>query len=555
MRRARPSRPLHRTLAGIALAALLLSGCIAGSEGGSDGGSASSDSAASDGGSGDGTGDGTADERALAETGVSAAVLDVDPAEDAAYAAYYDQDIVWTGCDEEAQALATTSVQCASITVPVQWDDPTAGDMDIAILRVAASGGASEGSLLVNPGGPGVSGVDFVAQVGALYFGADVRSSYDIIGFDPRGVSRSAGIRCLSDAETDEYRADTYDATTAEGMQTSIDWMARIADACEENSGDVLPYLDSLSAARDMDVLRAALGDDALHYLGFSYGTYLGSLYADTYPERVGRMVLDGVLDPSIDLNEFGAGQAAGFQETAVAFGEYCLAQDSCPFDGPTGEDAAAQLTAFLDGIAEDPLPTGDPDRPLTGSLAVTGMRFFMYADENWPYALDALNAAVAGDGSTLLRYADAADGRNDDGTYANNALYAVNAINCLDHPGVADRDWQLEETQRLLEEYPDAGFSAYAQALCDQFPFQPVRDPAPVTASGSDLIVVVGTTHDPATPYAWSVSLDEQLENSTLITADGYGHTAYGRNGGCVENAVDAYLVDRTAPEEGLTC
>ncbi len=178
-----------------------------------------------------------------------------------------------------------------------------------------------------------------------------------------------------------------------------------------------------------------------------------------------------------------------------------------------------------------------------------------MYADEYWTYALSAVVDAVHGDGSTLLYYADSADGRTADGSYSNNSVFAFNAINCLDHPGVADRDWQLEETQRMLEAYPDAGFTAYAQALCDQWPDQPVRDPAPVSAAGSDLIVVVGTTHDPATPYAWSESLDDQLENSTLITFDGYGHTAYGRSGGCVEEAVDAYLVDGTAPEEGLTC
>lgn len=557
MQRTRSRRGALRVLAGAAATAVLVSGCslLDGGADGADGRSGGSDAgSASDGGSGTGGDDGST--TALAELGTSHAQdLPSDPAQDSAYADFYDQDAVWEGCGQDVlDEAAVQGLQCTTVKVPKAWDDPSAGDVEISLVRLPATGEA-KGSLLTNPGGPGGSGVDFLAQSGDYLFSQKVRENFDLISFDPRGVSRSEGIECLDDSQTDEYRADTYDGGTPEGLTKSLDWMQKISDACEKSSGDLLPYLDTYSAARDMDVLRSAVGDDSLNYLGFSYGTYLGATYADLYPDRVGRFVLDGVMDPSLTGDQIVEGQAKGFQQATEQFAKFCIEREDCPLTGSTPEEATKELTALLDSISDDPISTKDPDRPLTGALATAGVQMMMYSDEYWSLGVQALSDASDGDGSTLLALADLSAGRQDDGSYKGNDLFAINAVNCLDHPGVASLDWQKQESARLLKEYPAAGMTDYSQAMCDTWPVKPLREPADVHAKGSDQIVVIGTTRDPATPYAWAKSLDSQLENSTLITFDGDGHTAYGRSGGCVEDAVDAYLVDGTSPEKGLTC
>ncbi|MCL6422319.1 alpha/beta hydrolase [Brachybacterium sp. JHP9] len=545
-------RAALRAMTAAIAGALLLAGCdllpvSGGDDGASDGGSASSSATASPGGSGS--------DLPLAELGTSAAMdLPTDPATDPAYEAFYSQRVQWGPCEADVTADASQAVECGTVRVPLAWNDPSGQTIDLAVVRVAA-GGEAKGSLFVNPGGPGASGVDFVAQNASYIFSQPMRQEFDIIGFDPRGISRSAGIECLDDAQTDEYRADTYDGSTDEGLARSVEWMKKIAAACEEHSGAVLPYLDTYSAARDMDVLRSAVGSEKLDYLGYSYGTYLGSSFADLYPERVGRFVLDGVMDPSITGDELTEGQAGGFQHAIEQFVGFCLEQQECALRGPSVEEGVEQLEALMDSIAENPIQTSDPDRPLTGALASAGLSLLLYGDENWSFGVTGLNAAANGDGTLLLMFADLGAERSDDGTYTGNALYSILAVNCLDHPGIADFAWQQKETERLLEKYPAAGITAYSQTMCDQWPVKPLRAPAEIHAPGSDLIVVIGTTGDPATPYQWAQSLDAQLDNSVLLTFEGDGHTAYGRSGGCIEAAVDAYFLQGTAPADGLTC
>jgi pimeloyl-ACP methyl ester carboxylesterase len=423
------------------------------------------------------------------------------------------------------------------------------------MVRLKASGD-SQGSLFVNPGGPGGSGVDMVAGSGEAMFSDDLRAGYDIIGFDPRGISRSDGIECLDDAQTDEYLSDTYDGTSEEGLDKSVEWMKRIAAACEKNSGEILPFMDTYSAARDLDVLRTSVGSEKLDYLGFSYGTYLGSTFADVYPERVGKFVLDGVMDPSLNGEQITEGQAAGFDHAYEQFAAYCLEQgEDCPLKGPDAADGKQQLSDLLDSIADQPLDSGDPDRPLTGALASSAVMTLMYQDELWDFGISALGQAANGDGSQLLLLADLSNGREDDGSYTGNGSYSIMAVNCLDHPAPASLEYQKQKTAELLEKFPEVGFTAYDQTLCDQWPVQPMREPAPISASGAPTIVLIGTTGDPATPYTWAESLNKQLDDSVLLTFEGNGHTAYGRSGGCIEEAVDGYFLEDTIPEDGLTC
>ena len=539
---ARPRR-LSRLAAAAAATILLMAGCT-GPDAAQDDGDGASD------GGGSSAAPGPApDGPALEELGTSAAVgLPADPAEDPAYADYYGQEIEWGPCED----VEGPDVECGTIDVPLVWNDPEAGDIQIAVGRIAASG-ERIGALVTNPGGPGGSGVNYLESMPYLV-SPEVRSAYDLVGFDPRGVNRSGGIECLRDEETDDYLAAGGGSDPEAAAQLAEEWGTRVAEACEANSGDVLPYLDTYSAARDMDVLRAAVGSEQLDYLGYSYGTYLGASYAELYPSRVGRFVLDGGVDPTSTRNEFAAGQAEGFERATEAFLADCLeAGEGCPFKG-SEEDAKQQLLAFFASVDSHPLDSGDPQRPLTGSLARSAVLLLMYDDGLWSYGRDALSAAMSGDGSLLLSISDMSSERSAEGTYRTNGTYAITAVNCLDRPGIAEEEWVAQEAERLAEEFPTFGPSLGGNG-CAQWPVPPLREPAPIAAAGADPIVVIGTTGDPATPYQWSQSLAEQLESGVLLTFEGNGHTAYGRSGGCIEEQVDAYLLEGTVPEDGSTC
>ncbi|MGP9539594.1 alpha/beta hydrolase [Brachybacterium sp. AOP43-C2-M15] len=538
---ARPRRLLARLAAAAAASLLVLSGCTigdgrSGSEGSDDGGAADAPGAEED-----------ASDRE--ELGTSAATdLPADPAEDPAYAEYYAQEIEWGPCE----GVAALRVECATLTVPLAWDDPAAGDIELAVGRIAATGERA-GALVTNPGGPGVSGVNYLESMPYL-ISEEVAEAYDLIGFDPRGVQRSAGVECLDDEETDEYLSDTAEMGSTESDELGEKWAARVAESCEANSGDVLPYLDTYSSARDMDVLRAALGSEQLDYLGYSYGTYLGASYADLYPQRVGHFVLDGAVDPTLTREQYAAGQAEGFEGAVEAFLADCLeAGEGCPFHG-TVPEAAQQLRDLLDGIDAEPLSTADPQRQLTGALARGAVLTLMYEDGLWEQGRDALAGAMEDDGTVLLSISDRSNERSLDGTYRTNATFAIAAVNCLDRPGPADEEAAEQQAQRVAEEFPTFGPMLGGDG-CARWPEPPVREPAPIAAEGSGPIVVIGTTGDPATPYPWAEGLAEQLEEGVLLTFEGNGHTAYGRSGGCIEEQVDAYLLLDTVPTDGLRC
>lgn len=547
-----------RLATALAASALVLAGCgvlpfgggtgTGGSDGGASSSASSTDGSASGGsaGGGNGTSDG-----ALPQAGTShAAGLKTDPAEDQAYASYYGQSIDWQPCADYAGA------QCGTLTVPKAWDDPSAGDLELAMVKAPATGQRT-GTLFMNPGGPGGSGVSFVGDSATMIVGSDVREKYDMVGFDPRGVAGSSPVRCLDDAQTDEYLSATYDMTTPEGLEEGRTWAKTVADSCAQNSGDLLEYVDTLSAARDMDVMRAAVDSEKLDYLGFSYGTYLGATYADLYPSRAGRMVLDGAIDPTLTGDQIAEGQAGGFEVATERFAAWCVEQGSetCPLKGDATQ-GVQQIRDFFAATSEQPVATDDPQRPLTGALARSGVLVGLYNDENWPYVAQGLQEAMTGDGALLLQLADMSSERDADGTYASNGNFAITAVNCLDHPAVEDEAWMKEDSARMAQEYPTFGpMLGYNGLTCGAWPAGPLREPAPLDAKGSGPILVVGTTYDPATPYPWAQALAEQLDDGHLITWNGDGHTAYGRSGGCVEDAVDQYLLAGTVPAEGLTC
>ncbi len=467
----------------------------------------------------------------------------------AALRPYYGQKLSWHGC-------APQGFECATMRVPLDYGHPSAADdLKLSVSRKRATGpGDRLGSMLVNPGGPGGSAIDYLHDA-ALHFPAPVRARYDMVAVDPRGVARSEPVRCLTDAQMDAFtQVDTDPENQAE-----IDAVAtadkEFADGCEQYSPKLLPHVSTVESARDMDVLRALLGDSKLTYVGKSYGTFLGATYAGLFPSRVGRLVLDGAMDPSISSLDMSRGQAAGFETAFESFTRDCVAHTDCPL-GRNTQAAGAYIDNFLKGLRTHPLPTGQ-SRHLGEALGTTGLVAAMYSRQMWPLLREALKAANAGDGTTLLALSDQYYDRDRTGKYSN-LMYANAAVNCLDLPPAAKNPAEVQSALpafRKASPHFGADF-AWLSLSCGPWPVQPTGRPQRIEAKGAAPIVVVGTTRDPATPYAWARSLAGQLSSARLVTYEGDGHTAYVNAGSdCVDTAVNAYLLESRPPQNGLRC
>ncbi|MDR2252767.1 MAG: alpha/beta hydrolase [Bifidobacteriaceae bacterium] len=463
---------------------------------------------------------------------------------------------VWEQTVEWERCTVTTGAQCATVLAPLDWADPEGETIELALARVEATDSDQRiGSLVINPGGPGGSGKSYLGSI-LPRIGAEVRERFDIVGFDPRGVGDSSAVTCYkTTAERDAYYAATW-PKTVEGLAESVDVVKPFADACAANTGPLLGHVDTISSAKDMDLLRALLGDEKLNFLGFSYGTFLGATYAELFPQNVGRMVLDGALDPSVSADLHEVEQAAGFEAALDAYLDDCLAGSYCPFSG-TKAEALEEIHEALKEIQAKPIAIPDGDgRDLTAPLAINGIVVTLYDDLTWSLLTTALfDLLDEGDGSYLLWLSDLYLERSL-GQYSSNQMEAFIAINCLDARLSADPAAVEKHARDLAAASPTIGeFWSYSEMQCEVWPYPQVGEPHPVSAPGAEPIIVIGTTGDPATPYQGALALAEQLESSVLITFEGEGHTAYGRSNDCVEGAVDRYLVDGTPPTQDLTC
>lgn len=471
----------------------------------------------------------------------------VTAAPDPSLQGYYDQRLGWAACDV---------YECADLRVPVDYADPGAGDLAVRVLRVKAQDqGKRIGSLVVNPGGPGGSGVDYAAAADRIV-GAPVRRYFDVVGFDPRGVARSSPIDCLSDRDLDTFLGTDPtpdDAAEQQGLLTAAKTMAA---GCEAKSPELLPHVSTVDAAKDMDVLRAALGDAQLNYLGKSYGTFLGSTYADLFPKRVGRFVLDGVVPPDLTSAEMGEGQARGFELATRAYVQSCVDDGDC-VAGDSVDVGMQWLRDFLKRLDANPLPSGDPAVPrLTEAWASLGLGQALYDQGSWGTLTDALREAKAGSGAGLMALANGYADRDPGGGYTGNLLEVIYAVNCLDRPDSPDLQAYEQYSRDFATTAPTWGpMLAWGALPCGVWPVRGGSPPHEIHAEGSNTIVVVGTTRDPATIYEWSRRLADQLSNAVLISRDGDGHTAYQRHNDCVDNAIDGYYVQGTIPEDGLKC
>ncbi len=488
----------------------------------------------------------TSDEPELPEASLSPSPVEsADPEEEAApdLTRYYEQELDWERCAGQ---------DCAQLEVPLDYADPDGETITLEVLRVRARDRDRRvGSLVVNPGGPGGSGVDYASNA-AAYFGPELLRAFDVVGFDPRGVGRSTPLDCLPDAQLDVLVAADPDPDTAAEVARSDRLVRRLGQGCLERSGALAEHMSTAEAARDIDVLRAALGDAELSYFGASYGTFLGATYADLFPDRVGRMVLDGALDPSLSTLELNLVQAEGFETALRAYVRNCVDRGGC-FLGGSVDVGTRRIRQLLDEVERRPLPADG--RELAVGNAVLGVWAPLYNEDYWDILDTALRSAFGGDGAPLLSLSDAYVSRGSDG-FLNNSLEALYAVNCLDHDDSIPSSEVEQYLPRFLEASPTFGrIFAYGLSGCAQWPVRTGRVPEEIAAEGAAPILVVGTTRDPATPLEWAEALADQLESGVLVRRDGDGHTGYLAGNECVDSAVESYLVSGTVPDGTVDC
>ncbi|MFI1395141.1 alpha/beta hydrolase [Streptomyces sp. NPDC020681] len=524
-----------RVRAGALAAALLLAGAAAGCDSGGD-------TAGADG-----------KDSAAPSASSSAQGKPAPPASSPLPTALTGQKLDWKSCEAPTKANGSYAEKpgkqwkCATLKAPLDYRKPAGETIGIALIRSKAEDRSERiGSLLFNFGGPGGSGV--ASLPGAAEGFGTLHSRYDLVGFDPRGVAESSAVVCRDSKQSAaSFRIDFTPDTPAEEKKY-LDDATAFGAGCAKRSGKVLPHVGTANAARDMDLIRQVLGDDKLHYLGFSYGTELGGVYAHLFPAKAGRLVLDAVVDPTADYAGHSRNQALGFQR---ALENYFKSR------GISAKDGTARVVKLLDELDRRPLPT-DEGRTLTQSLALTGIILPLYSEEQWGVLTKALDEAEAGDGTRLLLMAESYNGRDENGTYGTQD-HSQRAISCADVKG---RVTAAEVKSRHLAEFTKVSpvFGPYLAwdlaGWCADWPVPGESETPEVAAKGAAPILVVGTTGDPATPYEGAKRMADELGAGVgvLLTNKGEGHGAYG-NGACVTRTVDEYLLDGKIPANGKTC
>ena len=476
---------------------------------------------------------------------------------------FYSQKVEWYDCVAAAgveRSAEKTGFQCAKVAVPLDYSQPGGQTIEIAMKKHLATGSTRQGTLFVNPGGPGASGVDSVGATATTTF-AGVQRAYDIIGFDPRGIGSSTAITCSTEAEAKAMEG--VSPVDAAGAPVAFEKRATVmserfkqleADcASRTKPTELLDHVDTVSVARDLDVLRALSGDQKLNYAGFSYGTYLGAHYAELFPANTGRMVLDGALDPSLSLSEHIRGQARGFERALRNYVTWCQSGQNCPFSGDA-DAGVKQIGDIFNSADQSPVPSSDANRPVTGADMKQVVSVMLYSTEtSWSVLNEAFGQVVnQKDASAFRSIADQLDAQPPVNTGANIA------INCRDYQVEGDMaTWkaQSEALQKISPRF--ASTFDGAELGCQAWGHTGPQPSKKLHAKGAAPILVIGTTGDPATPYEDAVSLADQLDSGQLLTWEGNGHTAYASSGRgpCVIKAVDTYLLTGTMPKKGLTC
>jgi pimeloyl-ACP methyl ester carboxylesterase len=452
-------------------------------------------------------------------------------------AAYYAQELQWKSCYE--------NYQCTDLLVPIDYRELKTGTFTISVLKYPTTGAKKLGSLIVNPGGPGGSGVDY-AYAAEYLFNPAILEAYDIVGFDPRGVGRSEPIICLSDKELDaNYASDSKPDNEQEFAQTLIE-SKNFIQQCEEKNKHLTSF-STANAARDMDILRQAVGDKQLNYMGKSYGTFLGTLYAQFFPDKVGRMVLDGAVDPAISNFQQGLTQAVGFDKAFAAFVTDCGKRSNCPLqkDNTAAIDEMKKILSQLEN---------NPNKRLSESLALLGTASALYdSATGWPRLRAAIKAVKQGKAGKFLELADEYTGRTEDGSYTTNEFESGAIIDCLDFADNRSVEEMKKDAEVFAKQAPLFGpYLAYGGLVCQYFETPKAKQVLPTKTANP--IVIIGTTGDPATPYAWAQGLNKILTKSVLISLTGDGHTGQGQGNECVDGQVDDFYLENKTPTR-TTC
>jgi pimeloyl-ACP methyl ester carboxylesterase len=452
----------------------------------------------------------------------------------------------WKACDDSA---STTTVQCGTLQVPFDYNNPSAGTFTLYVkLLPAANPTLRIGSMMVNPGGPGFGGSS-LADDASYYFSTDITDHFDIIAWDPRGTGKSTpAVNCVDDY--DEYFGIDSPPDSPEENQALIDASQAFNNECMANSGEILPYISTQASATDMDSIRQALGEDKISYFGFSYGSELGATWATLFPQTVRAAVFDGAVDPQATSSQEGMAQAGGFEGQLTTFLAACSENNTCAFYN--GGKAEAAFDALLFALDAKPLVVSKDRTPVTQGVAFTAVAQAMYSDSNWPQLEQALVDAQQGDGSGLLQLYDDYYQRKEDGSYGNE-LEAFLAISCLDDPGSTS----IKDVEDAVPDYvavaPRLGANFGYGYSCALWPVKPAIK-IDVTGKGAGPIVVIGTTGDPATPLASTRKMAAALEQGVLLVVEANKHTGYGANE-CINTAVDSYLIDLTVPVNDTIC
>jgi pimeloyl-ACP methyl ester carboxylesterase len=453
--------------------------------------------------------------------------------------------VKWSDCGK--------GFQCGSVVVPLDYSHPGTGTIAIAVNRKPATDVPHRiGSVLLNPGGPGASGVKYVRDVASTM--SNLNRSFDLVGFDPRGVGQSAPVRCLDGPQEDAYNALDGVLDDPQEKQEAIAADKSFVSGCQLRSSHVLPFVDTVNAAKDLELLRIALGDAKLTYLGFSYGSFLGETYAHLYPTHIRAMALDGVVNPNMDPNDMLYDQVVGFEQNLQAFLADCRARRTatppCTY-AKTG-DPGTKLVNLMDQLDSTPIAVGK--RQLTRALAVTGVLGSLYDPGFWPYLDQALTQTDRGGGTVLLALADFYLARNADGTYDNESD-ASWAVNCLDRSVPTEISTYDALGPKFAKASALFGPSyQYSNLVCAYWPIKATGKAQPLNAPGSPPILLVGGEVDPATPYAWALAVNQQISGSVLVKRIGYGHVSYNKSV-CAKQLEDDYLIDLKLPATGTVC
>jgi pimeloyl-ACP methyl ester carboxylesterase len=467
----------------------------------------------------------------------------------------------WSTCTSLAAGADTSNGQfkCANLEVPISYSDPGAGNLSIALVELPASGsGTPLGDVVTNPGGPGGSGVDFLEQT-ASSFPASLRADFNLVSFDPRGVARSDPVTCVSPAGIRALLSLNPVPVGTTQISKVVSATKAFTSSCATNTSRLLlENMSTVDVAVDMDELRIALGESKLNYLGFSYGTYLGATYAQLYPTHIRAMVLDGALNPDLTTNQLDLEQAESFEVDLGDFFTWCTGNSTCHNELPGSPSSDYhQLMSFLQGgqtLPSQLQPQFGGGQLVDYGVAVTGVLASLYSQSDWPQLAQALQEAINGNASDLDALALSYAGFQPNGS-VENIEESNAAVNCLDHPAPTQISQYVSLAKQFATDAPDFGaLEAWGPLTCVYWPVAAIRAPAPIHAPGAPPIVVVGTTHDPATPYVWAQALSSQLDSGILLTRDGDGHTAY-FSSSCIQGWVDSYLETLATPPKGTVC